>query len=138
MVDIRFILKDGTLPNATMVKGMEEHLQQRGKRPLTDRVQVAAPDVVTYNTDFTYYINASDSASATQIQTQVEQAVRDYQLWQSTGIGRDINPDELMAYIKKAGAKRASIREPAFKVLANTEVAQVNSTNIVYGGLEDD
>ena len=121
-----------------MIAEMEKHLQQRSKRPLTDFVQVAAPDVVNYNTDFTYWINTSDSASAVQIQEQVNQAVKDYQLWQSTGIGRDINPDELVAILKKAGAKRADIREPVFTVLQDTEVAQVTGTNIVYGGLEND
>lgn len=138
VVDIRFILKDGGIPNETMIAGMAEHLQQRSKRPLTDLVQVAAPDVVTYSVDFTYFINTSDMASATQIQTQAQQAVQEYELWQCTGIGRDINPDELMAYLKKAGIKRATIRQPVFKVLADTEVAKVTSTNIVYGGIEND
>ena len=77
-------------------------------------------------------------SSATQIQTQAQQAVQEYELWQCTGIGRDINTDELMAYLKKAGIKRAVIRQPVFKVLADTEVAKVTSTNIVYGGIEND
>lgn len=138
VVDIRFILKDGSIPNETMIAGMAEHLQQRSKRPLTDKVEVAAPDVVTYSVDITYYINASDMSSAAQIQSRVQQAVREYELWQCTGIGRDINPDELMAYLKKAGIKRADIRQPVFKVLENTEVAKVTSTNIIYGGIEND
>lgn len=138
VVDIRFILKNGSIPSETMIQQMQAHLQQRSKRPLTDKVQVAAPDVVTYNTDFTYYINASDTGSAMQIQDQVAQAVKDYQLWQGTGIGRDINPDELLSFLKKAGVKRATIREPVFKVLTETQVGQVVNTNIVYGGLEDD
>lgn len=138
VVDIRFILKDGGIPSETMIAGMEEYLQQRSKRPLTDKVEVAAPDVVTYSVDFTYFINASDMSSATQIQSQVQQAVQEYELWQCTGIGRDVNPDELMAYLKKAGIKRADIRQPVFKVLENTEVAKVTSTNIIYGGIEND
>lgn len=138
VVDIRFILQDGSIPNATLIQGMEEHLAQRSKRPLTDNVQVAAPDVVNYKTDCTYYINTSEASWATQIQEQVKQAVADYQLWQCTKIGRDINPNELMAYLKKAGVKRAEIREPAFTVLTDAQVAQVTATNIVYGGLEDD
>lgn len=138
VVDIRFILKDGGIPSETMIAGMEEYLQQRSKRPLTDKVEVAAPDVVTYSVDFTYFINASDMSSATQIQTQVQQAVQEYELWQCTGIGRDVNPDELMAYLKKAGIKRADIRQPVFKVLEDTEVAKVTSTNIIYGGIEND
>lgn len=138
VVDIRFILKDGGIPSETMIAGMEKHLQQRSKRPLTDKVEVAAPDVVTYSVDFTYFINASDMSSATQIQSQVQQAVQEYELWQCTRIGRDVNPDELKAYLKKAGIKRADIRQPAFKVLEDTEVAKVTSTNIIYGGIEND
>ena len=46
--------------------------------------------------------------------------------------------NELKALLKKAGVKRAEIREPVFTVLEDTEVAQAASTNIVYGGLEDD
>ena len=138
VVDIRFILKDGGIPSETMIAGMEEYLQQRSKRPLTDKVEVAAPDVVTYSVDFTYFINASDMSSATQIQSQVQQAVQEYELWQCTEIGRDVNPDELMAYLKKAGIKRADIRQPVFKVLEKTEVAKVTSTNIIYGGIEND
>lgn len=138
VVDIRFILKDGGIPSETMIAGMEEYLQQRSKRPLTDKVEVAAPDVVTYSVDFTYFINASDMSSATQIQSQIQQAVQEYELWQCTRIGRDINPDELMACLKKTGIKRADIRQPVFKVLEDTEVAKVTSTNIIYGGIEND
>lgn len=138
VVDIRFILKDGSIPSETMVQEMEEHLQQRSKRPLTDKVQVAAPSVVSYNIDFTYYINTSDAGSAIQIQDQVNMAVADYKLWQSEKIGRDINPAELVSYLKTAGIKRPIIREPLFTVLTNTQVAQVASINVIYGGLEDD
>lgn len=138
VVDIRFIMSDGSIPDDTLIAEMTEHLQQRGKRPLTDFVQVAAPEIVPYNADFTYYINTSDRASAMQIQLQVSDAVDKYLLWQNSGIGRDINPDELMAYLKKAGIKRAIIREPAFTVLTDTQVAQTARKNIVYGGLEND
>lgn len=75
VVDIRFILKDGGIPSETMIAGMEEYLQQRSKRPLTDKVEVAAPDVVTYSVDFTYFINASDMSSATQIQADRKSVV---------------------------------------------------------------
>lgn len=137
-VDIRFIMADGTIPTEAQIAGMKEHLAQRSKRPLTDNVTVAAPDVVSYDINVTYYINASDSTSAVQIQEQAEQAVSDYQAWQCTEIGRDINPDELLSLLKAAGVKRAAITAPEFTVLEDTEVAQVSSVKVVYGGLEDD
>lgn len=138
VVDIRFIMEDGSLPDEKTIKGMEEHLQQRSKRPLTDNVTVAAPDAVKYKIDLTYYINASDSSMAVQIQQQAQQAIADFKTWQCTKIGRDINPDQLKALMMDAGVKRIEITEPAFTVLQDNEVAVLESENVVYGGLEND
>lgn len=138
VVDIRFIMEDGSLPDEKTIKGMEEHLQQRSKRPLTDKVVVAAPDAVKYKIDLKYFINTSDASVAVQIQEQAAQAIADYKNWQCTKIGRDINPDQLKALLKNAGVKRIEITEPAFKVLQDSEVAVLESENVVYGGLEND
>jgi phage-related baseplate assembly protein len=138
VVNIRFILSDGSIPGETLISGLQNYLQQRGKRPLTDNVIVQAPDAVKYNINVTYYINSSDSASAVQIQEQADQAIGDYQTWQSEKIGRDINPDELRRYLKDAGVKRTVVTEPVFTVLKETEIAVLGTINLVYGGLEDD
>lgn len=138
VVDIRFIMRDGSLPDEKTIKGMTEHLQQRSKRPLTDNVQVAAPDAVKYKINVSYFINTSDSTVAVQIQEQAKQAIEDYKDWQSTKIGRDINPDQLTAFLKNAGVKRVEVTEPAFKVLKDNEVAVLESESVVYGGLEND
>lgn len=138
VVDIRFIMQDGSIPTDAQIAGMKEHLAQRSKRPLTDNVTVAAPDIVKYDTNIKYFINSSDTNAAVQIQKQAEEAVTSYQTWQCAEIGRDINPDELLSLLKSAGVKRAVITAPEFKVLKNTEVAQAASTTIVYGGIEDD
>lgn len=137
-VDIRFILSDGTIPGSTLINGLQNYLQQRGKRPLTDNVVVQAPDAVSYDINVTYYINTSDSASAVQIQEQARQAVEEYKTWQSEKIGRDINPDELRTRLMDAGVKRTVVTAPAFNVLSGVEVAVVGSVTITYGGLEDD
>ena len=64
--------------------------------------------------------------------------MKDYQIWQSSRIGRDINPDELTARLLDAGAKRVRIREPVFQTVGATALAQCTSVKAVYGGLEDD
>ncbi len=138
VVDIRFILINGSIPDANMIEGMTEYLQQRGKRPLTDLVVVAAPDIVAYDIEFTYYINVSDINKAVHVQQKVSEAVNKYKLWQSEKIGRDINPDELTALLNKAGVKRAEIISPVFTVLKDIEVAVLSNINIIYGGLEND
>ena len=76
---------------------------------------VSAPADVLYSIDLVYYINRSDSNRAVAIQRAVNAAVDAYITWQRT-IGRDINPDELRARIKKAGARRPGLRMPAQRV----------------------
>ena len=65
-------------------------------RPMTDEVEVSVPGTSTFNITATYYINQSDKAAAATIQAEVDKAVQDYITWQTTEIGRDINPDELI------------------------------------------
>lgn len=138
VVDIRFVMIDGTVPDDTTIKAVTEAVKQRGKRPLTDNVQVGKPEVEEYEIDVTYYINTSDSNSATAIQAQAETAVEEYQMWQASKVGRDINPDELISRLNDAGAKRAVVRSPAFRVIGETAKAQCTGVKIVYGGLEND
>ena len=139
VVDIRFLMDDGSVPDAAVIAAVQEHVQQRGKRPLTDHVQVKAPDIEQYEIDVKYYINSSDSSSAAAIQRQVDAAIKGYILWQETKIGRDINPDELIARIKNAGAKRAVVTAPVFRAIGETAKAQISGEpTIVYGGLEID
>ena len=86
----------------------------------------------------TYYINQSDMVSAVTIQREVEKAVTEYAEWQTTVIGRDINPDELRKRIKAAGAKRVEIASPEFTIVGDEAVAQLSGKAVAYGGLEDD
>lgn len=138
VVDIRFVMVDGSVPDDTTITTVTEAVTQRGKRPLTDSVQVKKPDIEEYEIDVTYYINTSDSNAAMAIQAQAQTAVEDYRLWQASKVGRDINPDELISRLNDAGAKRAEVRAPAFRVIGETAKAQCTGVNVIYGGLEND
>lgn len=139
LVDIRFIMDGGVLPDDKTVAAVQEHVSQRGKRPLTDNVQVKRPDMEYFSVDFKYYINASQSSTAASIQEKVNAAVNSYITWQSSKIGRDINPDELIARVKAAGAKRVVIASPTFRVIGGTAKAELSGGPVViYRGLEDD
>lgn len=135
---IYVLLRDGTLPGVEILEGLEEYLSKNKIRPMTDLVSVKAPTVVNFNVNFTYYINQSDLAQAVTIQSEVEKAVARYLTWQTTEIGRDINPDELTRLVKAAGAKRVSMTAPVFTVVGDAAVAQCKTRSVSYGGLEDD
>lgn len=137
-VVLYILMADGTLPGQEILDGLEEFLQDRSIRPLTDLVTVALPTVDTFNVGLTYYINRSDAYKATSIQEEVEAAVDDYIFWQTTDIGKDINPSELIKRVIAAGAKRVVVTAPVFTTVADTEVAQLGTRSVTYGGLEDD
>lgn len=137
-VDIRIILENGVLPDATIIQGVSDYLSDKKRRPLTDHVIVNAPNVIQYNIDATYYIRESDSNFVSEIQFAVEKSKDDYILWQKSKIGRDINPNELITKVISAGAKRIEITSPSFTDLLDTDIAIENTINFVYGGLEND
>ena len=138
VVDVRFILEGGALPEQALIDKVTDVLSDTNIRPLTDQVTVAAPETVSYDIDVTYYINESDKASADTIKGLVETAVEVYKEWQCSAIGRDINPSYLIGKIMAAGAKRADVISPTFTSLADTEVAAIGNVNLVYGGVESD
>jgi phage-related baseplate assembly protein len=137
-VDVRFITTGGERPDEALAGEVLEYLSAADRRPLTDHVTVQAPEVVNYNINLTYYIRTVDKLAATSIQAAVELAIEEYILWQKSKIGRDINPDELVARIKAAGAKRVAITAPTFTTLTPIQLAVLGTKTVTYGGLEDE
>lgn len=131
------LMTGGTLPSAADLTGIATILSDEKIRPLTDNLFVLPPTQISYNIALTYYVRVSDSLNATAIQSAVNQAIADYQVWQKSKIGRDINPSELIARVMQAGAKRVTLTAPADVNLSNSQVAVVNTVSVTYGGLED-
>lgn len=138
IVEIRYLLKEGEVPGEESISSLKEYLSQPSIRPLTDQVVVKAPELIPYDLKVKYYINQSDSNRVISIKTCVEEAIRNYEIWQRSKMGRDINPNELIRLILVAGAKRVEITSPDFKVVGAESVASLHSETISYGGLEDD
>ena len=137
-VDIVFIMADGSTPGEEMIEGLEEYLQGKTIRPMTDLVRVAAPQEVQYTINLTYYINRSDSAKAVTIQAEVAKAVDNYKAWQRA-IGRDINPSQLVRMVMDAGAKRVMVTAPEYTPVDAIKVSALQGDAVInYGGLEDD
>lgn len=115
-------------------------------RPLTDYVVVDDPDTVSYNIDVTYYQSTESTMSATELAEAITNAVNTYKSWQSSRMGRDINPSKLIQLMLNAGAKRVVVREPVYTaiedgkgaVVETPELASVGTVTIVNGGYEDE
>lgn len=138
VVEIRPLMMNGELPAQSVLDLVEQACNDRKVRPLTDHVQVVSPDVINYNIDVTYWIHTDNSSIAASIQSQVVKAVDDYRLWQKSKLGRDIDPSELIARVKNAGAKRAAVTAPAYQLVERHQVAVETTVATAFGGLEDD
>ncbi len=159
VVNICTMLKDGKIPGRSFLDGLLAYLSEPDRKPTTDRIKVQAPETIDYNIEAVYYISKSNKTAASAIKEEVAQAVYDYICWQgahdtdiaardsaaSAHIGRDLNPDELTARCKKAGAKRIIITSPVYLPLEKNQIANlVNDGSgrpdirLDYGGIESD
>ena len=136
---IKLLMADGSLPNETFCTNIQNYLSAENLRPLTDHVTVSAPDTQSFTVNLSYYINESDKDKESLIQAAVNAAVDDYITWQTTKIGRDVNPSVLIQKVVEAGAKRVVVNYPTYAVVANGYVAQLSGTKTVnYAGREAD
>lgn len=95
-VVVTFIMAGGELPEESVIEGLQNYLQDKKIRPLTDHVTVKKPDIENYVINVRYFINKSDSYKALSIQNEVNAAIAVFTIWQSSKIGRDINPSVLI------------------------------------------
>ena len=137
VVDVRVLLQNGQQATSGVLKEIEDALNASDIRPLTDKVTVSAPETVAFDVDVTFYIPQPDAASATVIAAAATQAVEGYVTWQTSKMGRDINPSYLTAKLMEAGVKRVEVRKPVFTVVDDIKVAKLGSKSVLNGGIEN-
>lgn len=138
ITNISFIMNDGSLPDDTVIKTVQEYINNVCVREIGDVVTVKRPDSVEFEIDIKYFINESDRKNLLSIHDEVQKAVDEYIRWQTEKFGRDINPDMLLHFVMSAGAKRVVIKKPGYSVLTPGQIAVCQGSNCSYGGMEDD
>ena len=138
-VDVRVLLQDSTQPTETVLKQIKEALNADDVRPLTDVVTVSAPEAVEFEIDLTFYTQRNSQASSSIIEEDAREAVENYISWQTSKMGRDINPSYLIQQLMGAGVKRVEVRKPVFTTIEETKVATLkrSTMNVLNGGVED-
>lgn len=133
------LMKHGRLPEEWELERIRDHLMRPDIRTFGVDVQVQAPVAVEYGISLIYYIAESNKGRVPEIRSNVDRAVAGYTEWQGNKIGRDLNPDELLAMLKSAGVKRAVISSPVYTPLTESRVAVFNgSMDVEFGGVESD
>ena len=137
-VELIISKKGGGLPDEGLLARVKEYLEDGNRKPLTDRVQTKAPEKLEYNVRLTYYISSDKKALVDKIKTDVDVAIRVFNLWQTEKIGRDINPSYLISKLMETGIKRVDIAAPTYTITPAESIPVVKNINAIYGGLEDD
>jgi phage-related baseplate assembly protein len=137
-VNVYVLMKNGALPDQSVLDKVLAEVNADDRRPLTDYVQVLVPNLVNYDIDVTYYISAERSTEEAAIRAAIENtggAIDQYEAWQHAKLGRAITPDDLLARMYAAGAYRVVITSPNYTVINPNEVAFRNLKTVTYGGL---
>lgn len=138
IADVRIMLYGGKLPDKELLDKVQDYLSADAIRPMTDKVIVAAPTTVEFDIEATYYIATDKAASTAEIKRAVELAAENYITWQTSKMGRDVNPSYFNAVLMDAGIKRVDIIKPAFMKIPKGSVAVLHKSTITFGGIEDE
>ena len=144
-VKLYVLMNDGTIASSEVKTAVLAACNADEVRPLTDHVEVLDPTLVSYNINLTYYLSRTATQSAAEIQAAVGLAVERYKAWQSSRLGRDINPSTLIGMLMEVdGVKRVNLTAPVFTVLSdgsdNTApaLASAGTETVTNGGYEDE
>lgn len=138
VADVRIMLYGGKLPDKELIDRVQEYLSADDIRPMTDKVIVTAPDTIEFDIEATYYIPRDKAATTKEIKQAVELATENYTLWQTSKMGRDINPSYFNAMLMESGIKRVDITTPVFTEIPKGSVAVLRNCNVTFGGVEDE
>ena len=132
------MLFGGEMPSNELIEQVQKRLNENDIRPLTDNVSVAAPEMIEFDIQATYYIQNDKTATLGEIKREVKLATENYILWQTSKMGRDINPSYFSAMLMESRIKRVEITTPVFKQIPKGSVAVIRNCNVTFGGMEDE
>ena len=144
-VYIYAMMKDGSLAGSVTKNAILAACSAENVRPLTDYVSVQDAEMQSYSISFRYYVSDQSQSAMTDIAEAIEEAVQEYIEWQSSKLGRDINPDYLKGLLMQTGIKRVDITSPTFTHLSDgsdgtaPQLAVLSGDpNVQNGGYEDE
>ena len=129
------ICAGGELPDEDVLADVLAACSADDVKPLTDKVQVQAPDVELYDIELTYYTTKANESEVVQNVEGSGGAIDRYIYWQGSNLDQDINPDELRKLILcphwedgLTGATRVDIVSPQYTELSKTTMAKFSGT----------
>lgn len=121
--------KDGAIPTKEVLDKVLEVCSAKDVRPLGDKLVVTGVAQKTYDIELVYYTTEAEESDVVNEVEGVGGAIERFNTWQSSEIGKTINPDRLRAEILKSdtkpiGADYVEIVKPTYTVLQPNQVAK--------------
>ncbi len=136
LVQIFILLQNGAIPAVEYCDKVLGYIKDLKVTPDTDKVEVIAPDVVTYEVEADYYIAYEQKDIADGIKEAIEDACGTFVDYIKSKIGRAVNPNVLITYVSAAGASRVEIKKPEHMYVGENEVAICSSIKMLFRGFE--
>lgn len=135
-VKIALVKTGGVIPDAIdpVIQAIFDACNADERRPLSDLLTVVPATAVNSSINVEYWISSNDLQRLTDIQTAVTAAVNAYKEWQTTSLGRDINPDQLRKLMLNAGAEKINVVAPVSAAVGASAVAQFSTIVVTYKG----
>lgn len=133
-VNIYPLMSGGAIPDGDTLEKVQAAMAD-DVRPMTDKVQVMAPEQVEYTINIKYYCTKDDEAATIETIEGDGGAIDQYIAWQSAALSRDINPDQLRRFVlapsSGTGASRLEVTAPSFQQLTKAQVAKLSGVPTV-------
>lgn len=131
-----------TDPTEDVLDAVEAAVNAKDVRPLNDKVIVKGPTRISYDISIKYYVTAETEQAVLETIEGEGGAIDQFNEWQMTKVGRDINPDKLralcLAPTSGTGAIRIDITSPTFTSLTESQLAKFSGTlNVTHEVTEE-
>jgi phage-related baseplate assembly protein len=129
-VEVRFLLRDGSLPDTTMIETVRKYLYQDKVKNLTDYVEVLPPEVVNANLSVQVFVK--DIALKTFVENTVREKLQTYADTVGKTIGMDLICSKVidLCFVHPTVAK-VEVLEPSEDIVVDeTKVVKVQNLSV--------
>lgn len=136
LVQIFILLQNGVIPTMEYCEKVFTFIKSLKVTPDTDKIEVLAPDTVSYVVEATYYISYEQKDIESGLREAIEDAGSEFVNYIRSRIGRAVNPNILVTYASAAGASRIEIIKPTHQYMSENTVAICSDIKMRFGGFE--
>lgn len=136
-VNVYVLMKDGSLPNSTIISQVEDALNSKKRRPINDNVIVTAPVQINYN--IVVELTALTGQVASEVISEVEVLLNRYVSERGANMGLDVVISKIKSLCSTARVYDVNVMAPAANITVDLgEVATCTGVSVSIGGFSDE